>query len=279
MRRGRLNKISILLITLSAIFTIISYIADQLIINNENKIRIIDSDIQKSESELLNLEKLEKNIQNLTVDYTTNTLSKLSHNNLAVKHMILYEAEKSLGRNNLKVSDWSIKNIKLREQKNMRLFMLNIGDTAYDHETLFNYNSKILKKIKNIDEFSFFDDLLNSENFYNLRSEKFFNKNLDTLFDKIYVDNRLLKKEDIIDFRNLKLSYIEYFKNKMNIIYDVEEKVSDMAIEKENEIYNLYKSKYLKSRNITYFVLTGILSQILTLLSLLFLFKRLILRK
>tara|TARA_B100001758_G_C18286624_1_gene544657 strand:+ start:132 stop:971 length:840 start_codon:yes stop_codon:yes gene_type:complete len=279
MRRGRLNKISILLITLSAIFTIISYIADQLIINNENKIRIIDSDIQKSESELLNLEKLEKNIQNLTVDYTTNTLSKLSHNNLAVKHMILYEAEKSLGRNNLKVSDWSIKNIKLREQKNMRLFMLNIGDTAYDHETLFNYNSKILKKIKNIDEFSFFDDLLNSENFYNLRSEKFFNKNLDTLFDKIYVDNRLLKKEDIIDFRNLKLSYIEYFKNKMNIIYDVEEKVSDMAIEKENEIYNLYKSKYLKSRNITYFVLTGILSQILTLLSLLFLFKRLVLRK
>ena len=130
MRRGRLNKISILLITLSAIFTIISYIADQLIINNENKIRIIDSDIQKSESELLNLEKLEKNIQNLTVDYTTNTLSKLSHNNLAVKHMILYEAEKSLGRNNLKVSDWSIKNIKLREQKNMRLFMLNIQDTA-----------------------------------------------------------------------------------------------------------------------------------------------------
>ena len=112
-----------------------------------------------------------------------------------------------------------------------------------------------------------------------MRSEKFFNKNLDTLFDKIYVDNRLLKKEDIIDFRNLKLSYIEYFKNKMNIIYDVEEKVSDMAIEKENEIYNLYKSKYLKSRNITYFVLTGILSQILTLLSLLFLFKRLILRK
>ncbi len=279
MRRGRLNKISILLITLSAIFTIISYIADQLIINNENKIRIIDSDIQKSESELLNLEKLEKNIQNLTVDYTTNTLSKLSHNNLAVKHMILYEAEKSLGRNNLKVSDWSIKNIKLREQKNMRLFMLNIRDTAYEHATLFDYNSKILKKIKNIDEFSFFDDLLNSENFYNLRSEKFFNKNLDTLFDKIYVDNRLLKKEDIIDFRNLKLSYIEYFKNKMNIIYDVEEKVSDMAIEKENEIYNLYKSKYLKSRNITYFVLTGILSQILTLLSLLFLFKRLILRK
>ena len=279
MRRGRLNKISILLITLSAIFTVISYIADQLIINNENKIRIIDSDIQKSESELLNLEKLEKNIQNLTVDYTTNTLSKLSHNNLAVKHMILYEAEKSLGRNNLKVSDWSIKNIKLREQKNMRLFMLNIGDTAYDHETLFNYNSKILKKIKNIDEFSFFDDLLNSENFYNLRSEKFFNKNLDTLFDKIYVDNRLLKKEDIIDFRNLKLSYIEYLKNKMNIIYDVEEKVSDMAIEKENETYKLYKSKYLKSRNITYFVLTGILSQILTLLSLLFLFKRLVLRK
>jgi len=66
-------------------------------------------------------------------------------------------------------------------------------------------------------------------------------------------------------------------------IYD--SKIAGLRIEtwdievQENEIYNLYKSKYLKSRNITYFVLTGILSQILTLLSLLFLFKRLILRK
>ena len=39
MRRGKLNKTAYILLIISAIFTILSYVSDQLVIGYENKLR------------------------------------------------------------------------------------------------------------------------------------------------------------------------------------------------------------------------------------------------
>ena len=56
MRRGNLNKVSYILIIVSAIFTIVSYISDQLVIRYENNLRLNKFAYQNLDTEIKSLE-------------------------------------------------------------------------------------------------------------------------------------------------------------------------------------------------------------------------------
>ena len=56
MRRGKLNKTAYILLIISAIFTILSYVSDQLVIGYENKLREKKSSYQTLDTEIKSLE-------------------------------------------------------------------------------------------------------------------------------------------------------------------------------------------------------------------------------
>ena len=47
MRRGKLTKSSYIILLASAIFTILAYVSDQVVINKQNKSRILDLEYNK----------------------------------------------------------------------------------------------------------------------------------------------------------------------------------------------------------------------------------------
>ena len=65
MRRGKFNKISYILLLASAIFTILAYASDQVVINKQNKTRILDLEYNKLVTDLSSLERFYSIISNV----------------------------------------------------------------------------------------------------------------------------------------------------------------------------------------------------------------------
>ena len=120
MRRGKLNKTAYALIIISAIFTVISYISDQLVIRYENNLRLNKFDFQKLNTKIQSQEMLYNGLINLNVESSVLVGNELKKKNFFIKHLILFESNKQKfkdHRKNLNIfidDDFPIHNIKFR---------------------------------------------------------------------------------------------------------------------------------------------------------------------
>ena len=89
MRRGNLNKVSYILIIVSAIFTIVSYISDQLVIRYENNLRLNNFDYQNLDTEIKSLEMISKSLTNLEFESTVLIVSELRERNFWIKDLLI----------------------------------------------------------------------------------------------------------------------------------------------------------------------------------------------
>ena len=81
------------------------------------------------------------------------------------------------------------------------------------------------------------------------------------------------------DLRNFRLLYLENIFNFNNKLEKIIEEIDDYVEEIELDLGILFKERKKISSTINYFILTGIISQIMTLFFLLVLFRHLILNK
>ena len=93
MRRGRLNKKSIILIFIVAIFTIFSYGFDQLVIRTEDKLRNLKVNFQNIENKLSKHEALSDSLLNISQANYSNVLPTLLRRNLLIKTRLLTDAK------------------------------------------------------------------------------------------------------------------------------------------------------------------------------------------
>ena len=93
MRRGRLNKKSIILIFIVAIFTIFSYGFDQLVIRTEDKLRNLKIKFQNVENNLSKYEALSDSLLNISQANYSNVLPTLLRRNLLIKTRLLTDAK------------------------------------------------------------------------------------------------------------------------------------------------------------------------------------------
>ena len=93
MRRGRLNKKSIILIFIVAIFTIFSYGFDQLVIRTEDKLRNLKINFQNIENNLSKYEALSDSLLNISQANYSNVLPTLLRRNLLIKTRLLTDAK------------------------------------------------------------------------------------------------------------------------------------------------------------------------------------------
>lgn len=86
MRRGKLNNISLILVLIVALFTLVSFVFDQLVVQTENKIRDIDFEYERSFNTYLRAK---------GVLFNTNDLmyrAKIKHENFIDRSEILEKA-------------------------------------------------------------------------------------------------------------------------------------------------------------------------------------------
>ena len=93
MRRGKLNKKSIILIFIVAIFTIFSYGFDQLVIRTEDKLRNLKINFQNIENKLSKHEALSDSLLNISQANYSNVLPTLLRRNLLIKTRLLTDAK------------------------------------------------------------------------------------------------------------------------------------------------------------------------------------------
>ena len=122
---------------------------------------------------------------------------------------------------------------------------------------------------------------LNPEKLYNDNLDIFWNKDYKEFKDKLFTNgiSKNYEIKDWVSFRNFKLLLLENFHKETQKMYKLEEYIDEKIINNEEDLNNILL-KIKKNNTIkNYFILTGIISQILTLFFLLLLFRSLIKQK
>ena len=282
MRRGKLNKTSYLILLASAIFTILAYVSDQVVINKQNKSRILDLEYNKLVTNISSLERFNSTISNIGFKKDSLISTELKKRNFFLKSLSLFNLEEERDISMLREGGMAINNIKVRAINSTRNLMYDIGSISLDYTIVLE--NEFFDQVDNFSKEKFIDNLkriINPEKLYNNNLDIFWNKDYKD-FDKKLFTNGISKDYEIKDwlsFRNFKLLLIENFYKETEKMYLLEEYIDEKIINNEEDLNNILL-KIKKNNTIkNYFILTGIISQILTLFFLLLLFRSLIKQK
>ena len=284
MRRGKLNKTAYALIIISAIFTVISYISDQLVIRYENNLRLNKFDFQKLNTKIQSQEMLYNGLINLNVESSVLVGNELKKKNFFIKHLILFESNKQKfkdHRKNLNIfidDDFPIHNIKFRAKTSTKRLVDTFVETKNSYINIFNDEI-----FDNLDFYSKdeFIETFTGNNWFKDNQEKFFKiKDWDTLskiLNKTEIENLTLKHW--YDLRNFRLLMSEKIFIETNKISPVIDHIAILIDDNYKDLNLLFSQTKKINAYKNYFILIGIISQILTLFFLLILFRYLIKQK
>ena len=282
MRRGKFNKISYILLLASAIFTILAYASDQVVINKQNKTRILDLEYNKLVTDISSLERFYSIISNIGFKKDSLISTELKKRNFFLKNLSLFNLEKEEDISMLLEGGLAINNIKIRAINSTRNLMYDIADISLAYTIALE--NEFFDQIEDFSKKKFIDNLeniVNPEKLYNDNLDIFWNKDYKDFNDKLFTNgiSKNYEIKDWVSFRNFKLLLLENFYKETEKMYKLEEYIDEKIINNEEDLNNILL-KIKKNNTIkNYFILTGIISQILTLFFLLLLFRSLIKQK
>ena len=297
MRRGKLKKSSLILIILTAIFTLISYASDQMVIRSEDELRNTKIFLENTKNKVTEYELLSDSLYAIAMNADLELQSRLFKRNFLIKSIILLDddieiiskkeknifSEKIYGNNAESEFKWQL----MRELSELVFYMNSIAiDYAnihvYQEELINKINQNKIKKLENL--------FFNNENLnlvtLNLK-DKFFYKDISIYNDLLRLGSlsqdetdeyRLwaLEKFDVKNFFDI-YKYKIFILNRLDIdaskIDDFIEILDEKALLIEEEIEKIFISIQKININKNYFILLSILFQVLSLLFLLLLFK------
>jgi hypothetical protein len=282
MRRGKLNKTSYIILLASAIFTILAYVSDQVVINKQNKSRILDLEYNKLVTNISSLERFNSTISNIGFKKDSLISTELKKRNFFLKNISLFNLKKEEDISVLLKGGLAINNIKIRAINSTRNLMYDISDISIAYTIALE--NEFFDQIEDFSKKKFIDNLeniVNPEKLYNDNLDIFWNKDYKDFDDKLFT-NDISKNYEIKDwfsFRNFKLLLLENFYKETEKMYKVEEYIDEKIINNEEDLNNILLKIKKNNTYKNYFILTGIISQILTLFFLLLLFRSLIKQK
>ncbi|MDC0395734.1 hypothetical protein OAM18_01965 [Candidatus Pelagibacter sp.] len=284
MRRGKLNKFSYLLIIISALFTVIAYVSDQLVIRYENNLRLNNFNYQNLDTEIKNIESVSSTLNDLEMQSFSILINELTQRNFWIKNLFIMESDKSYFKEIRKDLDvlidgsFPVDNIKLRARISTKDLISNIINLRDSFLPIFD------KKIFNDINFFSSDEFkkkLSVIGLINKNPNKFYRiKDLDDLLDSVF-DEKYLDIELAYwwDLRNFRLLLTENLYNEIKKLTPVNEYLDKVLEDKILALDDIINKKNRINAYKNYFILTGIISQILTLFFLLLLFRSLIKQK
>ena len=288
MRRGKLNKISYITIIVSAFFTILAYVSDQLVINYENKMRILNLKYQNLSTEIKSLEKTISTFDTTGFKKDALFYSEIKQRNFFLKNLLLLDKENKTeytdeyldmfaGEDN--DQEWAINNIKARALNSVRYMIWDIDDIIEDYRIVFN--NPIFEEIDSFSKEIFLKKFNSYEDLYNYNLDKFNNKNFKNFENILFTKNISITLElaDWSSIRNYKLLILENLYKETEKLNYISDYLSKVLEDKETQLNVSFIEIKTKNKYKNYFILTGIISQILTLFFLLLLFRNLIKQK
>ena len=283
MRRGSLNKYSLVVIFIVALFTVFSYFFDQLVIRSEDKSRNLKIDLQNVINTKNNYEYVSSTLNNIHSNALMNYAPLMLRRNLMIKSLILSTTKDKKIFKSVDDIKWELMdnfNTTLMTTMNLKIEYINF---YIDNEKIFNKLNE--GKIKDLDNlFSSYSNIIINKNnyFFHDNTEKYLK--LTSLFkywknkeeeyseylNKALKDFTIYNWSDVYRYKMLLLSNVEKDLYKLYKITDLADEKVDSFFEVEEKLLEEIKSSSLKKN---YYILLSITSQILSLLFLLFLFR------
>ena len=287
MRRGKINKLSYFLIILSAIFTVLSYVSDQVVIRFENDLRMKNIVYQDLDTKIKSLESTSTKLENLQIQSNDVINNELLQRNFWIKNLFIIESKKEYFKeireelNVLIDEPFVIYNMKLRIQNSF----WDLRDNIFDLQNAFLilFTEEIFEKINFFSTSEFLANITFDETNNRIadNQDKFYRlNNVDELTKLLNAEN--FKNYELVhwwDLRNFRLLWIESFSKEIDKIDDIDEYIIKVIDEYYLDLDIIFFEIKKKSNYKNYFILIGIISQILTLFFLLLLFRNLIKEK
>ena len=275
--RRKINKNSIIIIIIIALFTLSSYSFDQLVIRSEDKIRNLQIKLENTNTEIDNYNSIDSQLMSLS-DLSLNEYTHLKRSNKYWLKSIIINTDhkKSYLLKNKNIQKFSkeldINLVYLRFSQHMYDTYLAINIIKNKYADIYWWNSKIFKdEVFEVNASDVFDSI----------KHELKNKEIDFYVDVAMPDTRdkIIKNIPLEDWYDLYkfghslineltkyTAYIEMDQNKIEKYLDKSEQIREETIEKISKT----------STNKNYYILASIISQIFSLLFLLILFRFLI---
>lgn len=276
--RRKLNNSSIIIIVVIALFTLLSYSFDQLVIRNEDKLRNLQIKLDNLNNEIETYNSVDIELIYLSDRVLTEYLNLRRSNQYWLKSILIntdHEKSNLLLENNIK-----------KFSENIDLDLLYQRYSEYFHKVLIIFNDVIRNKYADIywwNKTIFTGELFEISyiDVFDEIKKDLKNKDLNFYVDLANTNSRdeVLKKVQISDWYDIYIfshaiienltkyyGYIEMDSKR------IEKHLERSELERINTIEEISKVSSFKN----YFILSSIISQILSLLFLLILFKVLI---
>ena len=292
MRRGLKNKISIILIIIIAIFTLLSYFFDQLVIRHEDNLRNSQIEFNNLNAKIANMNSLSVQLTNAAETTLVKIIYFKRYRNYWLKNILLITNYDNFP----KLQDKEIINsfndypeyinslIKARFIDFYKSLVEEINANEEKLHYIYGWNLNLFPQhITKLDGKEYYDgpavsygDLFNQniDLFHFKESDKYFNIILNKKDELEAINNFTIKHWSDLH----KFTYI--LGNELNKFYKVplddSYLLDELIVEKETLRYDLMETIRTASTKKNYFILSSIICQITSLLFLLILFRRLI---
>ena len=297
MRRGLINKSTFLFIFFVALFTILSYGFDQMVIRTEDKIRNLNIEYQNINNNLTKHQSIATTLNNISIATDLNFSQILLNRNLLIKSYLLSSIELKgtldfFNRKSDKVNSSDLGRMICKE-------LIKVVDIQQEirsqYVEFYITNEKYLKKI-NKKQFSLLSKLYQVDsNPLSGEKSEFFNQDLTKYtkligYERHWKDNYKGWKDyrqkafdnftskEWYDVYRYKMVLLKQINDDTEILDDFLEKVDLMIENEEEKLINKFDLVKSASVQKNYFILLSIISQIFSLLFLLLLFRSFIIK-
>ena len=285
MRRGKLTNINFFLIILVAIFTLLSFISDQWIIRKEDDLRQANIKYNNILTKIQSYNSSSHSLLMLGIRANILIDSYLPKRNLWIKSLILAESDKKHGKlfTERKLNyKWDLKYYLIQDLVSMFIYNKSLWDELYNIKGWLDPTiTKDMKKSEKIHKK--LDDMFNLNEIFKENIDEFFFKN-EKLYDDALMDiddarSKALnsfKLKNWVDINRYTILCAESLFKDIDHLDDYIDYFDKLVLVNEETLYGTFK----KQKKITLFksslILISILTQILALLFLLFLFRNMI---
>ena len=289
MRRGQINNKSIFLIFTVALFTILSYASDQYVIRHEDKFRDINIDYNNLRTKIIRYTSTSESLNNIEIEINNIVENSSRKKHIWIKSLILISSDdKIINRKKNKKSfidpSATEHNIKIDLINDFGHIYRQSSYIAYQIDKVFNWNYELFKKYfviqdgeilyKGIDH-----DFVDLDKIFKENIDEFYYKDIDLYKDMLFIDktrkaalaNFTLK--NWLDLNRFTILLIENLNNNIKPIAENVDYVDKLTEEDEKNLEDKFVDLKTVSLRKNYLILFSILSQVLSLLFLLLLFR------
>ena len=295
MRRGKINNKSLILIFIVALFTILSYASDQYVIRYEDKFRDLNIEYNNLSTKIIRYESITQTFEDIGIGANNTIENFLRKRHIWIKSLILISSDyKIINRKKIKksfINPFTTEyNIKIDLINDFGRIYKQSSYIAYQIDTIFNWNYELFKKYFVIqDGETLYEgvglDFLDLDKIFKENIDEFYYKDIDLYKDILFsvktrevaLANFTLK--NWLDLNRFTILLIENLDNNIELIVENVDYVDKLTEEDEKILEDQFVDLKKVSFRKNYLILFSILSQVLSLLFLLLLFRSFLITK